>query len=120
MQVRTIRSRPELKHNVDRIALQYGPMVYCVEGVDNRQRGWNFIVPENTEFVVAYEPRLLGGVNTISFNGTTVTGSADGKQLETRNIPLKAIPYFSWNNRGSSEMQVWLPTAFREFKINPY
>lgn len=120
MQVRTIRSRPELKHNVDRIALQYGPMVYCVEGVDNRQRGWNFIVPENTEFVVAYEPGLLGGVNTISFNGTTVTGSADGKQLETRNIPVKAIPYFSWNNRGSSEMQVWLPTAFREFKINPY
>ena len=120
MEVRVVKSRPELKHNNDRIALQYGPLVYCVEGVDNASRAWNFIILENTLFKVAYEPKLLGGVNTISFQGQTITGSADGKEIEKSFIPVKAIPYFLWNNRGASEMQVWLPTSFKEFKINPY
>jgi DUF1680 family protein len=120
MVVRSIKSRPELKHNIDRIALQHGPLVYCVEGVDNASRAWNFVVPENASFNVAYDPGLLGGVNTISFQGQTITGSADGKGIEKGSIPVKAIPYFSWNNRGASEMQVWLPTKFKEFKINPY
>ncbi len=119
MEVRRVLSRPELKQNNERVALQYGPMMYCVEDADNKGQAWNFIVPKATDFVVGYEPGLLGGVNTISFTGKASVGSSDGQAIELANKTIKAIPYFSWNNRGAGGMQVWLPTAFRQFRINP-
>jgi DUF1680 family protein len=119
MEVRMVVSRPELKQNTDRVALQYGPLVYCVEGPDNGSSAWNFIVPSAPAFTVSYEPGLLGGVNTLSFNGKAAGATADGQSLLTREIKVKAIPYFTWNNRGAAEMQVWLPTAFRQLKVNP-
>ncbi len=119
MKVRTIVSRAELKHNDKRMALQYGPMVYCVEGTDNNGKAWNFIIPDHPLFNVTYEPGLLGGVNTIVFNASIMQASADGKMINSTMKPVKAIPYFSWNNRGANEMQVWLPTAIKEVKINP-
>ena len=119
MKVRTISSRDELKQNNKRVALQYGPMVYCVEGADNNGMAWNFIMPEQPKYDVSYEPGLLGGVNTIVFDATVIQPASDGKTITTIAKPVKAIPYFSWNNRGFSEMQVWLPTAVKEVKINP-
>ncbi|MGZ8524512.1 MAG: glycoside hydrolase family 127 protein [Chitinophagaceae bacterium] len=119
MKVRTIGSRAELKQNDKRMALQYGPMVYCVEGTDNNGKAWNFIMPGQPKFNVTYEPGLLGGVNTIVFNASILQASADGKMINSTMKPVKAIPYFSWNNRGANEMQVWLPTAIKEVKINP-
>ncbi|MGZ8557845.1 MAG: glycoside hydrolase family 127 protein [Chitinophagaceae bacterium] len=119
MTVRTISSRDELKQNDKRIALQYGPMVYCVEGIDNNGLAWNFIIPGQPKYDVSYEPGLLGGINTIVFDATVVQPAAKGKTITTISKPIKAIPYFSWNNRGASEMQVWLPTSVKEVKINP-
>ena len=119
MKVRTMASRAELKQNDERIALQYGPMVYCVEGPDNNGKAWNFILADPPHFYVNYEPGLLGGVNTIVFDATIIQAGADGKTITTITKPVKAIPYFSWNNRGATEMQVWLPTTIKEVKINP-
>jgi uncharacterized protein len=119
MEVRRVVSRLELKHNNDRVAIQYGPMIYCVEGADNNGEAWSFIVPPVTNFKVQYEPSLLGGVNTISFNVKEPAGSSDGHSIKISDRTVKAIPYFSWNNRGANQMQIWLPTAFRQFKVNP-
>jgi DUF1680 family protein len=119
MQVRTINSRAELKQNDKRIALQFGPMVYCIEGPDNNDKAWNFIVPEQPQFTVNYEPQLLNGVNTITFNANVMEAGNNGKTITSTLKSLKAIPYYSWNNRGAHEMQVWLPTVVKEVKINP-
>jgi hypothetical protein len=119
MEVRRVVSRPELKQNNERVAIQYGPMVYCVEGADNSGQAWNFIVPKATSFAVKYEPSLLGGVNTIAFSVKEPGGAPDGQTIQVKDRTVKAIPYFSWNNRGANQMQIWLPTAFREFKVNP-
>lgn len=119
MQVRRVVSRPELKQNKDRVALQYGPLMYCVEWADNQGEAWDFIVPATTAFTVQYEPGLLGGVNTISFQGTQPMGAADGQSVVLQPKTIKAVPYFSWNNRGAGGMQVWLPTAFRSLRVNP-
>ncbi|MBZ5857486.1 glycoside hydrolase family 127 protein [Flavihumibacter profundi] len=118
MDVRRIASRTELKQNTGRIAIQYGPMVYCVEGADNQQQAMNFIVPDRSDFSVQYEPGLLGGINTITLPAKLLVISADGQGVDLVNKPVKAIPFFVWNNRGAGEMQVWLPTAFRELKVN--
>lgn len=118
MEVQMVASRPGIKQNDQRVALQYGPMVYCVEGPDNNGRAWNFIMPKEPEFEVSYDSELLGGVNTILFDALVSEAGADGKSINFVSKPIKAIPYFGWNNRGAAEMQVWLPTAVKDIKIN--
>jgi uncharacterized protein len=118
MEIHRIASRAELKQNINRSALQYGPMVYCVEGSDNNQQAWNFILPIDASLHIQYEPELLGGVNTITMETKIIAPSADGQTVQVINKPMKAIPYFAWNNRGANEMQVWLPTSFRDLKVN--
>jgi DUF1680 family protein len=117
MEVREIVSRPEVKQNAGRLALQYGPLVYCVEGADNEGGAWNFILPANANYQVQYEGRLLGGVNTIRFEGRVLSVSPDGQTIQTKNQFIQAIPYCTWNNRGAGEMQVWLPTRFDQLMI---
>ena len=118
MQVRLVKSRPEVAQNKDRVALQYGPLVYCVEGKDNGGNAWNFIVPQNPVFEMAFRPVLLGGVNTITFEANRVVVAPDGKSVRTEKQPITAIPYYAWNNRGASPMQVWLPTSISDIKLN--
>jgi DUF1680 family protein len=119
LEVRRIGSHANLLQNKDRVALQYGPMVYCVEAADNNNSAMNFVVPADAQFKVQYEAGKLGGVNTIEFDANVVEPSADGKQVVTVRKPIKAVPYFSWNNRGQGEMQVWLPTSVKHVKVAP-
>ncbi|MBC6491403.1 glycoside hydrolase family 127 protein [Flavihumibacter stibioxidans] len=118
LEPRLVTSRPELKQNANRLALQYGPLVYCVEGKDNNNAAWNFVIPEQPAFTVTHRPDLLGGIHTISFEAPVTTISADKKSVTTSPQTITAIPYFSWNNRGSSPMQVWLPRYFEEIRVN--
>lgn len=118
MEVRTVVSRPEVEQNRDRLALQYGPLVYCVEGKDNEGNAWNLVLPDHPQFQTVFRPDLLGGVNTITFHARRVVAAPDGKSVRTEPTKVTAIPYYSWNNRGASSMQVWLPTVVREVKIN--
>jgi DUF1680 family protein len=119
MKVRKITSHPLLKQTEHRVALQYGPMIYCVEGTDNRGTAFDFIVPENTAFKVQYNEGMLGGINQISFNGQVMQPSDDRKSIVPVTKTITAIPYFSWNNRGADQMQVWLPTTIGEIRIAP-
>lgn len=118
MEVRKIVAREEVQVNKGRIALQRGPLVYCVEGVDNGGKAWNFIVPENTRFASKYDPNKLGGITTIQFDAPVMEVVADGSNISSTNKTITAIPYYSWANRGSSEMQVWLPIKISDVKIN--
>ena len=118
MEVRRISSRAELTQNKDRVALQYGPMVYCIEDADNNKQAWNFILEKDAKPTVYYEAGLLGGVNTINIAAKIAVPAADGQSINILQKSLKAIPYFVWNNRGAGGMQVWLPTAFRDLKVN--
>ena len=118
MTVQRVGSRKELTQNAGREALQYGPLVYCVEGADNDGAAWNFILPEAAHFSVSYQPERLGGINSITFNGQAIEVSADGKTVNVREKKITAIPFFNWNNRGANEMQVWLPTKFTHVRVN--
>ena len=74
------------------MSLEYGPIVYAVEEIDNKSTFDNIRLTANEEFKVEMQPELLGGVKTIS------------------NEKLTAIPYYAWSNRGIGKMKVWLPT----------
>ena len=88
-----------------------------MEGPDNEGRAWNFILPENAGYQVQFEAGLLGGVNTIRFEGKVLTVAPDGKAFQTGERAIRAVPYFTWNNRAPGEMQVWLPTRFDQLLI---
>ena len=100
--------------NNDRIAITRGPLVYCAEEVDNFSPIQQFyfsnkIVKESTNFEKINHGPLK--------NMITLTVPAkqwlDNQEHESR---LKLIPYFSWNNRGNSSMNVWISTNIKKVK----
>ncbi len=119
MEVRMVVSHPRVKDDSNRVALQYGPMVYCVEGADNSRQAFNFVVAEKPDFKVAYRADLLGGINTISFNANSLEVKPGGHSVSTVQKSITAIPFFAWNNRGPNEMQVWLPAAISQVRVYP-
>lgn len=118
MEVKRVKARTELKQDEDRVALQRGPLVYCVEGADNNTKAWNMFLPDNATFQTSFQKDLLGGVMTIQFQAPTIQLSPDGKSVSTETKPVIAIPYYSWCNRGQNQMQVWLPQKIKDIKIN--
>ena len=117
MQVQRIKASEEIKQDENRIALQYGPLVYAIEDVDNPNAKKGLYIPEGTRFEVSYKPALLGGTNVIQFKAPVVTADFSGTfKEEIRQIT--AIPYFLWNNRGKSPMQVWIPEKLSKDTVN--
>jgi hypothetical protein len=118
MTVEKIHSREEVKQNIDRVALQMGPLVYCVEGADNNGKAWNFIMPEGTALVTGKDSILSEHVVVIKAKVPVFEVAADGLMLTSSLKTITAIPYYTWCNRGSNEMQVWLPTRINDLKLN--
>ena len=118
MKVNRIVARPELKQDADRVALQRGPLVYCVEGADNNGKAWDLIMPDNAEFKTSFQKDLLEGVVTVQFQAPTLQIGNDGRSVSTEMKTITAIPYYAWCNRGQNAMQVWLPKKIKEIKIN--
>lgn len=118
MDVKQVVARGEVSQDQDRVALQRGPVVYCVEGADNGNQAWNMIVPEKTTFTTTFKPDLLDGITTIQFESPAVEVAADGTSVATTKKTVTAIPYYSWCNRGQNAMQIWLPRKIKDIKIN--
>ncbi|AEE52474.1 glycoside hydrolase family 127 protein [Haliscomenobacter hydrossis] len=117
MPIRRVVARDEVKDNENRMALQRGPLVYCVEGVDHNGSAWNLIVPDQVVFTPQWQPDLLGGVMTLTGTGMAIVPTKDGIGAQTIKQKISAVPYFSWCNRGSNQMLVWLPRKVKEIKI---
>lgn len=118
MEVKRVTARPEVKAANNRVALQRGPIIYCVEGTDNEGKAWHFVLPDNEPVKAAFDKNMLGGIMTLQFNAPSVKISADGLNVSTSKQNITAIPYFSWCNRGQTPMQVWLPTRMEDIKVN--
>jgi uncharacterized protein len=118
MDVQRIVARKELKQDEDRIALQRGPLVYCVEGADNDGQAWNITLPDKAAFQTSFQSNLLEGVTTIKFDAPALIVSSDGQSVKTETKTITAIPYYAWANRGQNPMQVWLPRKIKDIKVN--
>lgn len=118
MEVRQVVSRREVKANQDRVALQRGPLVYCVEGIDNQGLAWNVVVPTNATFTTQPQQVLDEPVVAIRANLSVAEPAADGQSVQLTPRSITAIPYYTWANRGNSPMQVWLPRRIRAVSIS--
>lgn len=110
MAVRKVVAAEPVEADRGKVAYQRGPLVYCFEGKDN-QDGWMFdlYVPKSENATCRFQEDLLGGVMTVTTNGQRVAVS--GADTTVDQVVLTAIPYYAWNNRGPSNMLVWMPTA---------
>ena len=107
LKTRKVRGRtinPTFKLNPNRVSFAYGPLVYAVETIDNKQFGnatkeFAGYVPYNATLSGKFESNLLGGIYTIT---TTAIDNFGNKQT------LKAIPYYARGNRGKSGQYVWI------------
>ncbi len=114
---RKLRSRPEVVENQDRLALQFGPLIYCFEAADNEGGVFNLLISDDDLFkpikgLVTDEPvlKLVGEV-------TAARPSADGRDITLTRREVTAVPYYTWCNRGSNDMQVWMPEKIHKIKI---
>ncbi|HYM94487.1 MAG TPA: beta-L-arabinofuranosidase domain-containing protein, partial [Chitinophagaceae bacterium] len=118
MKPEKIQAEAEVKYDAGRIALQRGPIVYCVEGADNKEGVWNLFLPENTNFTSTNSKVLDEPIVALQAELPSATPDANGTGVEIKKRRVTAIPYYCWANRGANDMQVWLPTKIREIKIN--
>jgi len=118
MPIIEIAARPDVKADIDRVALQRGPLVYCVEGADNKGQVWNLVLPSNTSFTIVDYKILDEPVIALQTELPSAKANENGDQIKIENRKVTAIPYYCWANRGANDMQVWLPTKIKEVKIN--
>jgi hypothetical protein len=118
MPVRKVIGRNELIENKDRIAIQRGPIVYCVEGIDNQGAALNVIAPSSASFRTEAYTVLDEKVLSVVADLPVVEAAENGLSVQTTIKKVRAIPYYTWCNRGSNQMQVWLPSKVKDFKLN--
>ncbi|MEV7075697.1 beta-L-arabinofuranosidase domain-containing protein [Streptomyces sp. NPDC093990] len=104
------------------VAIERGPLVYCLEGVDHPGGGLDDIVLDPAgPLTDVHRPDLLGGVTTVTGSGYRRPSPeagwwpytpADARPSATEHDPveLTAVPYYAWANRQDGSMRVWLPT----------
>jgi DUF1680 family protein len=105
------------------VAIERGPLVYCLEQVDHPGGGLDDMVIDTARPpAVKHRPDLLGGVTTVVAAGhrrhipeagwwpyRTAEGAEAPEPAEP--LELTAIPYYAWANRRDGSMRVWLPTS---------
>lgn len=109
MPIMRIKANEHVKADRDRTALQRGPMVYCVEGIDMKGDVCQLALPPKAKLTAEWKPELLGGVMTLE-------GKAQARIAEShrkKSVPFRAIPYYAWNNRDEGPMAVWLSEDIR-------
>ena len=93
-------SHKKVIENQGKVALQLGPVLYCIESADNNDIS-SVRLSDKESVQYNFEPDLLGGVNILTW------------QIESDNTSerrtILAIPYYVFSNRGVGEMKVWIP-----------
>ena len=109
MEIQKIIANNSVKDDRQRFALQRGPLVYCLEGPDNRDSVvQNIVVKKDAVFTMKYEPELLNGVDVLQTIGSSTRRQVNSDVLLRAEQEVTAIPYYAWNNRGPAEMEVWI------------
>jgi hypothetical protein len=120
METRLIEAHPLVEETSNQLAVQRGPIVYCLESVDLPERvrvGEVRFLPD-IHLTALHDGRLLGGV--VALHGIAEiqkAGDWDGRlyrewqESPAKPVKIRLVPYYAWGNRGTGEMTVWMPRA---------
>ncbi len=119
-----IEANPHVVEDAGRVAVQRGPLVYCLEQLDQpsgtviEDVALDLGRKTTGEFRSEFKPDLLGGVVVLEHPGASLEfGSAHEALYSTytpdtpknKPVTLTFIPYYAWANREATPMQVWTP-----------
>lgn len=114
MPVVMMEAHPGVRANAGRVAIQRGPLVYCIEEIDNGSNLSAVSIPGDAEFTAEYKEDVLGGVVVIKGKGyrrdepdwdsSLYRKSRDNE----KDVDITAVPYSRWGNRNPGEMMVWI------------
>lgn len=127
MTPRRVSAHPSVAADRGRVALQRGPIVYCVEDADNAGHARQRVLPPTSELKVEHRADLLGGVDVIRAEALDTAEDSRGGddaplyayQPQWPAVELTAIPYYAWCNRGAGGMVVWLPESAALRELGP-
>lgn len=112
MPARTVAANPQVKADIGRLALARGPLVYCFEQVDNKPPLGSVAMPQTSVWTLNKKDGM------VFLEGTGLTaptqpwsGGLYAAVPRPQQVPLRAVPYYAWDNRGPGAMEVWLPTT---------
>ena len=123
MRPQMLQANSRIVEDNGRVAVQRGPLVYCMEQLDQPA---GTALPDvaleagkqaNSGFTGEYKADLLDGVMVLHHDGVVMQNSTseplysryEPRGQKTRSVPLTMIPYYAWANRQPSAMQVWTP-----------
>src|SRR5712692_7052648 len=120
-----LEANAQVTENNGRVAVQRGPLVYCMEQIDQPAGAALKDVALDTrstsaKFEEKFEKDLLGGIFVLLHPGAVYEESANRSSLyfshnapprKSRPVQLTFIPYYAWANRAQTPMQVWAPIA---------
>ena len=115
MEVRRITANDNAEDLRGKTALQRGPVVYCIEANDQADHQvFNKYILNASPITAHFEAGLLKGVTVLEGNAKEI--EQDGT---IKDVPFRAIPYSTWNNRGPQPMEVWIAASPTVAVITP-
>ncbi|MCD6356390.1 MAG: glycoside hydrolase family 127 protein [Anaerolineaceae bacterium] len=121
MDVQLIEANPLVEEARNQVAVKRGPIVYCLESPDlpKNIKVSEVMISEETDFKPIYKKDLLGGVTILKGRAFVKSEKNWENKLyktiqnpDLKSIDIRLIPYFTWGNRGESEMTVWMPMNY--------
>jgi DUF1680 family protein len=116
MEIEIIESHPKVKDNVGKVAIKRGPIVYCMEQVDNPWGDPRYM--EIADYNLKAEPsEILEGIVIIKGKGKIVDSRIWENNLylpkeeverNKKEVEFITIPYYAWANREKGPMTVWI------------
>ena len=122
MPVRILTADPRVREDIGKVAVARGPVVYCLEEADNGKDLYlcrlalQSLNPENIQEEIRIErtQELGHPMIVLKMPGRRLV-PGESRELyspcqpqQEREITLRMIPYYAWNNRGEGEMSVWM------------
>lgn len=115
MKARFVWANPNVRADEGKVAVMRGPLVYCLEEVDNGKNLSACYIDTREEPEEIFEQELLGGVVSIRLKGKRISPrSWEDMELygehrtQLEKTEFKAVPYCNWGNRKTGEMAVWI------------
>ncbi|MBZ0291369.1 MAG: glycoside hydrolase family 127 protein, partial [Anaerolineae bacterium] len=120
MSPRLTTAHPYVDPTRGSVAIEYGPLVYCMEQIDQQANVFDLVLDTTQPLTSEWQPELLDGTVTIQGDGFARENSVWGDvlyrpldQIDAAQKPVKinAIPYHLWGNRENGPMRVWIAKA---------